>query len=180
MKRNFENPSIKDQIYFQQFAEEPGDGTTIIDVTLAPGGGNGLHYHLSFDEIFECLEGEVSIQVGNKVQVLQPGETAVAPRKSVHRFFNQSQAPARFRVTLTPGHVGFEKVIKIVYGLAADGRLKKDGGLAKFWQMGVVVELSDTNVPGFFSLVMPLLRRSARRALADGRFDRELRPYLAQ
>jgi quercetin dioxygenase-like cupin family protein len=179
MKRNFENPSIKDQIYFHQFAEEPGDGTTIIEVTLDSGGGNDRHYHRTFDEIFECLEGEVSIEVNKKVVVLRPGEKAVAPRNTVHRFFNTSAASARFRVTLTPGHSGFEKVVKIVYGLASDNLLK-NGGPAKFWQMGVVVELSDTNVPGFYSVVQPLLRRSARRAFADGRFDRELRPYLEQ
>jgi len=177
MKRLFENPQIGDRIFFKKFAHEPGDHSNIIDVELKPGGGNQLHYHKTYDEHFECLEGELSLEVDKKIIVLLPGETAVAPRQSVHRFFNQSDEPNRFRVTITPGQPGFEQMLKIVYGLATDGLLRANGTPKKFWQMGVLVALSDTNLPGLFSLLQPLLTRSARRAMADGRFARELQPY---
>lgn len=177
MKRLYENPLIGDRIYFKKYAHEPGPATTVIDVELKAGGGNELHYHLSYDEHFECLDGELSLEVDKRIIVLQPGQTATAPRRSVHRFFNTSAEPARFRVTITPGQPGFEQVLKIVYGLAADGLLNAKGQPRKFWQIGTIVELSDTNLPGIFRLLQPLLRRSARRALADGRFERELLPY---
>ena len=177
MKRLFENPSIGDRIYFQKFVHEPGEAVTIIDVELKPGSGNGLHYHETYDEYFECLEGELSLEVDKKIVVLQPGEKATAPRNSVHRFFNQSADYNRFRVTISPGHAGFENTLKIAYGLASDGLVKVNGMPKKFWHMGAIVELSDTNLPGLFSLLQPLLRRSARRAFADGRYQQELQPY---
>ena len=177
MKRLYENPLIGDRIYFQKYAQEPGDATTIINVELKPGAGNGLHYHQTYDEHFECLQGQLSLEVDKQLVVLRPGERATAPRRSVHRFFNTTACPVRFRVTISPGHPGFENVLKIAYGLAADGHMTATGRPKKFWHMGAIVELSDTNLPGVFSLMQPLLRRSARRAIADGRYARELQPY---
>ncbi|OUJ74671.1 cupin domain-containing protein [Hymenobacter crusticola] len=177
MKRLFENPQIGDRIFFKKFAHEPGENITIIDVSLKPGGGNALHYHYTYDEHFECLEGELSLEVDKQIIVLRPGEKAVAPSKSVHRFFNQSADYNRFRVTVAPGQPGLEQMLQIVYGLASDGLLKPNGTPRKFWHMGTIVALSDTNLAGIFSLLQPLLARSARRAMADGRFARELQPY---
>ncbi|MDO7874388.1 cupin domain-containing protein [Hymenobacter sp. ASUV-10] len=179
MKRLFENPLIGDRIFFKKFAHEPGEAVTIIDVALKPGGGNGLHFHETFDEHFECLEGELSLEVNKRVIVLQPGETATAPRRAVHRFFNQSNSYNRFRVTISPGHPGFENTLKIAYGLASDGLMNAQGRPRKFWHLGTIVALSDTHLPGVFRLLQPLLRYSARRAHADGRFARELQPYTA-
>ena len=177
MKRLYESPLIGDRIYFKKYAQEPGEAITIIDVELQPGGGTGLHYHQTYDEQFECLEGVLSLTVDKKSVVLRPGQKATAPRWSVHRFFNASAAPVRFRITIEPGQPGFENMLKIMYGLASNGLVNAKGQPRKFWQMGTLVELSDTNLPGLFSLLQPLMRRSARRAIADGRYARELQPY---
>jgi len=177
VKRTFSNPLIGDVATFVKYAHEAGSTDTVVEIDLRPGGGNGLHYHRSFDEHFECLEGELGIQVGKKVLTLQPGEKATARRNELHRFFNPTDKPIRFRVTLNPGSPGFEQTIKIAYGLASDGLTNASGVPKKFWQMGVVVDLSDTNVPGIFTLLQPLLRWSARRARANGKFDRELKHY---
>ncbi|MCC3156195.1 cupin domain-containing protein [Hymenobacter sp. 15J16-1T3B] len=177
MKRTFENPIIGDVVHFVKYAQEPGGPDTVLDVDLKPGGGNALHYHRSFDEHFECLAGELQVQVGRQVRTLRPGDTATVPRGVHHRFFSTSSAPTRFRVTISPGHAGFENMLKIAYGMAADGLTDQRSTPKKFWQMGVAVHLSDTNVPGVLGLLMPLLRRAARRAMADGRYEREMAPY---
>lgn len=177
MKRSFENPLIGDKVYFTKYATEPGSSASLIDVELKPGGGNGLHYHKTFAEHFECLEGELSIQVGKEILRLHPGETATAPAGQLHRFFNDSNRPNRFRVTIDPGHTGFENTLKIAYGLASDGFVTKVGMPKKLWHMGTIILLSDTNLPGFFSLIQRPLAWMARRAMADGRFKRELEPY---
>ncbi|MFC5408814.1 cupin domain-containing protein [Larkinella bovis] len=177
MKRTFENPLIGDTVHFTKFAHEPGGSATIIDVELKPGGGNGLHFHKTMAEQFECLEGIVSIQVGKLVRQLKPGETATAPAGSLHRFFNASAEPAKFRVTIDPGHVGFEHTLKIAYGLAADGLMTKSGMPKKLWHMGTLIRLSDTNVPGLFSLLQRPMAWLAQRALDDGRYEKELKPY---
>jgi len=177
LRRLYANPKIGDQIYFKKYAHEPGDSVTIIDVELNPGGGAPRHYHQTYDEQFECMEGELHLEIDKKIIVLQPGDKATAPRRSVHRFFNEGTETVLFRTTISPGQQGFEHMLKIAYGLAADGLTDATGKPRKFWHMGTVVALSDTNLPGVLSLLQPLLLRSARRALADGRYARELQPY---
>ncbi|TLM88923.1 cupin domain-containing protein [Hymenobacter jeollabukensis] len=175
MKRILENPLIGDVVHFVKLAHEPGGPDTVVEVTLKPGGGNDLHFHRTFDEHFECLEGEVSLQVGKQFIALRPGQQALAPRHVVHRFFNASQQPTRFRVVIRPGSPGFEHTLQIMYGLAADGQLTRGGRPRKLWQLGLIVELSDINLPGLPGLLQPLLRHAARRAMHDGRYERELR-----
>ncbi|GAB3257843.1 hypothetical protein GCM10027347_20690 [Larkinella harenae] len=177
MKRTFENPLIGDKVHFTKFASESGSSESIIDVELKPGGGNGLHYHKTFAEHFECMEGELSVQVGKEISILRPGEMATAPAGSIHRFFNASSQPTRFRVIIDPGHTGFENTLKIAYGLASDGYMTPSGKPKKLWHLGTFIILSDTNMPGFFSLIQRPLAWLAKRAIADGRFERELKPY---
>ena len=177
MKRTFENPQIGDVIHFVKYAREAGGPDTILDIDLQPGGGNALHRHRTFDEHFECLVGELHVQVGRQVHTLRPGQTATAPKDTLHRFFSTSAAPTRFRVTISPGHEGFEKMLQITYGLAAQGLVNRRNAPRKFWHLAVVAYLSDTMLPGPISLLLPLLRRVGRRALTDGRYERELRPY---
>ncbi|WP_400190522.1 cupin domain-containing protein [Hymenobacter sp. B81] len=181
MKRTLENPLIGDVVHFVKLAHEPGSPDTVVEVTLKPGGGNDPHFHRTFDEHFECLEGEVNLQLGRQIVTLRPGERAVAPRRAVHRFFNASSQPTRFRVTIRPGSPGFEHTLQIIYGLAADGQLTRHGRPRKLWQLGLIVELSDINLPGLPGLLQPLLRRLAHKAIADGRYERELRQrYCAE
>ncbi len=49
-----------------------------------------MHYHDDFAEEFICLKGELSLKMGNRVIRLKPGESATAPARKAHRFFNQS------------------------------------------------------------------------------------------
>ena len=177
LKRLYENPRLGDRIYFKKYAHEPGESVTVVDVELNIEGAIPRHYHLTYDEHYECMEGELSLEIDQKVIVLQPGDRATAPRGSVHRFFNQGREAVLFRITIAPGQPGYEKMLKITHGLAVDGLTDAQGKPRKFWHMGTIVALSDTNLPGILSLLQPLLRRSARRALADGRYARELQPY---
>ncbi len=177
LNRLYENPKIGDRIYFKKYAHEPGEAVTIIDVELKVGGVTPRHYHLTYDEQYECMEGELTIEIDKKIIVLRPGDKTIAPRRAVHRFSNHGTEAVLFRITVSPGQPGFEKMLKIAHGLAVDGLTDAQGKPRKFWHMGTVVALSDTNLPGVLSLLQPLLLRSARRALADGRYARELQPY---
>ena len=177
LKRLYENPQIGERIYFKKYAHEPGEQVTIIDAELNPGASTPLHYHRTYDEHFECMEGELSLEIDRKITVLRAGDQVTAPRRSVHRFFNQGAESVLFRTTVSPGHAGYEQMLKIVHGLAVDGLTDAKGLPRKFWHLGILVALSETNLPGWLSLLQPLLLRSARRALADGRYARELLPY---
>ncbi len=171
--RRHYNPIQKDAVTFLQTAEETNGEYSLLEMEVAPGGGNILHYHKTFAEHFTVVTGEFGVQVGKDVRVLKPGESAVAPAGSLHRWYNTTQQPAIVRVELRPASPGFERALQIAYGLARDGLSNKQGLPKSISHMALLVELSDTNVPGLFSAIAPLLRVLARRARRKG-VEREL------
>jgi hypothetical protein len=74
----------------------------------------------------------------------------------------------KFHVTLQPGHTGIENFIKIIYGLAADGLTDKKGKPKNFAHLSIALQMSDTNAPGWMSLLSPVIRGAARRAKKNG------------
>jgi hypothetical protein len=100
--------------------------------------------------------------------VLGPGDTATAPPRALHRFYSRSSAPTRFRVEVRPGHTGFEQALRIVYGMAAEGRLTKGRMPRRLDHLALLVEMSGTIAAGFPALMLPLFRLVARRARRRG------------
>ena len=132
-----------------QTAAESGGLRTVLDLEVAPGGGNMLHYHKTFDEHFTVLTGEFGVQIGTQQFTLRPGESATVPTMTLHRWYNTSTEPAMVRAELKPGSVGFERTLQICYGLAQDGLANRQGLPKNLLQLAIVIELSDTIVPGF-------------------------------
>ena len=107
--RRYYHPGQKDYATFLETSEETGGDRTLIEIELAPGGGNTPHYHLTYDEHFEVLEGALEVQLGKASRILRPGDKAVAYKTVLHRFRNPSGEPARFLVELRPGHAGLRR-----------------------------------------------------------------------
>lgn len=88
----------------------PGSATaqsfSVIEVLTPPGGGAPLHMHRREDEVFQVVEGEYEIVVGEKVMRLRPGEVAAGVRGTPHRYRNVGTRAARMLVTIIPA--GFE------------------------------------------------------------------------
>lgn len=158
---------------FHQTSEETNGEYSLLDIEVAPGGGNVLHYHKAFAEHFTVLSGEFGVQVGKDKYVLQPGMSAVAPAMKVHRWYNNTLQTAIVRIELRPGSTGFEQFLQVVYGLARDGLADKHGIPKSLAHKALVVELGDTNIPGFFTAIAPVLRLIARRARKQG-IERDL------
>ena len=167
------HPVQKDYTTFLETSEETGGEHTLIEIELAPGGENTPHYHKTYDEHFEVVEGTLEVLVGKETRVLRPGQKAVAPRNTLHRFRNPGEERARFLVELRPGSAGFEKAIKAGYGLARDGRVRADGTPKNLYHLAVLLEWSEIRLPGVFTIAEPLLRLLAKRARRKG-IDREL------
>ncbi len=124
--------------------------------------------HVELDPGLIRANGEFGVQVGKDAYVLKPGESAVAPAMSVHRWYNATQQTAVVRVELRPGSTGFERVLQIAYGLARDGLSDKQGLPKSIVHKAILLQLSDTNVPGFFSVIAPVLRLIAKWARRKG------------
>jgi quercetin dioxygenase-like cupin family protein len=169
-QRRIYSPVQRDAAIFLETAEESGGRRTLVEVELAPGGGNEPHKHLSFSERFLCVEGELTVRVDGLLHVLQPGDEATAEPGAVHNFANETDDPVHFQVELAPGHGGFEQALQIVYGLAEDG-LTNDKGIPKsLVSTALLMELGETRLVGPIRMLVPILKvlaRVGRRRGAD-------------
>ena len=68
---------------------------------LQPDTGPALHMHLSQEEWFYVMEGEVRFQVGDHHLQLGPGDSVLAPRRIPHTF-SAIGAPAHMLIAFTP------------------------------------------------------------------------------
>lgn len=166
--RRIYNPVQKDYVTFLKTSEETNGGQTLVDVELAPKGGVGIHYHKTYSEKFDCLEGELKVQAGKTIHTLLPGQTVTAQPYANHRFFNTSDKVCKFRVELRPASRGFEQSLQIGYGLARDGETNSNGFPKNRLALAWLFEISESNLPGWMSLFEFILRRQAKKAVSTG------------
>ena len=179
-KRIFENPIIKDRVQILKSTTETSGEYLLLEIELAPGGGNGLHYHTSFAEEFIPVDGELGIQLEEKNIILTPGQKSTAQAHQLHRFYNPGKKPIRFHVRVAPAQEGFLKALSIGYGLAGDGLTNKKGIPKKLDHLALVLELSETRFKGVLGLVTPLLLKRAKRARKKGVYDALVEKYYQQ
>ena len=169
MKRKIVNPIFKDSVTFIRTALESNGQLSEFEMTLLPGGHNPLHYHIRYSESFTAKEGEVGVGLGKKEKrILKPGESYTVEPYNHHYFFNPTDKEIKFKIELKPGHEGFENSLRILYGLAEDGLTNKNGIPKSIQHKAIVACMGDMNLPGFFSLIFPLLKRIAKKANASG------------
>jgi mannose-6-phosphate isomerase-like protein (cupin superfamily) len=162
-------------------AEETNGAYLEVEVDLAPGGENGLHYHTTFTEEFICVEGRLYIDTGKgrrDTLVLEPGQSTTAPVRLLHMFYNPSDTErVRFRVVIRPAR-HFERTLRIAYGLIADGKMNPKTGMPRsIWHMAMLFDWGETYVPVMpYWLQKALFGALARLAKALGK-DHELRKY---
>ena len=168
MERKIYNPIQKDTVQFLKTAADTNGECTLVEVELADGGGVGLHYHKTYSESFECLEGEVQVKLGKTLHTLSPGHSAMANPNVNHLFRNRSGKPCKFRVELRPASRGFEQSLQIGYGLARDGQCKPNGFPKDKLALAWLFDISESNLPGWMSLFEFILRKQARKARKIG------------
>jgi mannose-6-phosphate isomerase-like protein (cupin superfamily) len=172
-KRRIYNPVQKDVATFLETSEETGGERTLAVVEVAPGGGTRPHYHKTYAEHFEVIEGTLEVLVGRETRVLRAGQKAVVPKNTLHRFHNATGETVTFLCEMRPGQPGFKKIIRVGYGLARDGLTRSDGIPKNLYHMALLLDWSEIRVPGFFTVIEPLMRLLAKRARRKG-IDREL------
>jgi quercetin dioxygenase-like cupin family protein len=142
-----ENPVIGDRITFLQTTAETNGEYLRLQVELAAGGGNARHYHLDFTEQFEVVDGRLYLDVNGEQLVLEPGQRALVPIGSVHRFYAAADEPVTFVAEIRPARQ-FERALRISYGLATDGRVDGKGRPVNPLELAVVFKYVGTYLPG--------------------------------
>jgi quercetin dioxygenase-like cupin family protein len=173
MDRKIYNPIQKDSVTFLKTAADTNGEYTLVEVELADGGGVGLHYHKTYSEKFDCLDGEVQVQLDKVIHTLQAGQSATAAPMINHLFRNRSGRACRFKVEIRPASRGFEQSLQIAYGLANDGLCKSNGFPKDHLALAWLFEISESNLPGWRSILEFLLRKQAKKAIQKGT-DRQL------
>jgi quercetin dioxygenase-like cupin family protein len=169
MKRTIVNPIFRDTATYLQTAAESNGKITEFEMTLMPGGANPLHYHFTFSETFTAIDGDLGVRLGKKnKKILKPGESHTVEPMALHSFFNSTNREIRFNIQIQPGHEGFENSLRIIYGLAEDGLANKQGIPKSLKHKAIVACMADMNIPGFFTLIFPLLKRIAKKAKDSG------------
>ena len=171
--RRIWNPVQQDGATFLETTAESGGTRTLIEIDVAPGGGNEPHRHLTYAEHFEVVGGRLTVQVGDATLELGPGERATAPIGSPHCFRNATRETVVFHVTFDPGHRGMEETLQVGYGLAADGLCRADGTPRNPLYLALLVDWSDIGLCGPRRLAGPVLRVLAGVARRRG-VDRAL------
>jgi Cupin domain len=126
----------------------------------------------------EVLDGEIEVTVGGVTRRLGAGERVVIQRGTVHAWRNpSSDRKLRFRGMMTPGHPGFEAFLRLWFGLARDGQLRRSGMPRHFGDLALLADWDPSLAAGPLRLLAPLMRWSARRARSRGRAAELLRRY---
>lgn len=178
MERKIYNPIQKDQVTFLKTHADTNGECTLVEVELANGGGVGLHYHKTYSEKFDCLEGEVQVQLGKTMHTLNPGQSATAAPNINHLFRNRSGKPCKFLVELRPASRGFEQSLQIGYGLAGDGLCKPNGFPKDKLALAWLFDISESNLPGWMSVFEFILHKQAKKAIEKGVDKRLMEKYV--
>jgi mannose-6-phosphate isomerase-like protein (cupin superfamily) len=75
-------------------ADHGGLGLCLIFVNAPPGRGPSLHKH-DYDEVFITLEGQATVVAGDEERVVGPGDVAIIPAGTPHKFVNSGDGPLR-------------------------------------------------------------------------------------
>ncbi|KAI1063525.1 hypothetical protein LB506_005876 [Fusarium annulatum] len=128
---------------------------TIFIETMTPGTTVPPHYHTRFSETFDLIEGSISVYKSTdpnvealeaSTQPLEVGKPQTVTPNLFHKYLVNDDGGAVLRVILEPGDADFERLLKIMNGLDADGKLAKMGDSLVL--MAVVMELSDAHLIG--------------------------------
>lgn len=93
---------------FKARGEQTNGTLTVFENVIAPSDGPPLHVHVSQDESWYVLEGELRFKLDGELRGAPQGAFVFVPRGTAHCFQNVGEEPARIIVVFTPsGMEGF-------------------------------------------------------------------------
>jgi quercetin dioxygenase-like cupin family protein len=178
--RRIHNPIQRDAATFLETSEETGGARTLVELEIAPGGRVNPHEHTTYTEYFAVHRGRLTVRVDDAEVHLGPGDEAIVPAGAVHSWANEGDDRAMAVLELRPGHAGFEKALRVAYGLASDGRVTRKGVPRNVLHTALLLDWSEGRLTGTSALLTRPMALLARVARARG-VDRDLeRRYVAR
>ncbi len=166
--RIIEHITRDERLHFLKTSVETGGAFTLIEVDLGPCNHAPAHRHEVQSEVFEVVSGVLEVTVDGKTTRIAAGEEILAPGGTVHSFGNPGPERCVYRVRITPGNTGWENMMRISWGLLADGETW--GDIPKdFTTIAVLATMGQASLPGPFALFNPLLKWRAASDAAKQR-----------
>jgi len=94
---------LRNRMTVKATAASTGGAYGLVESLIAPGFSPPLHVHHKEDEAFYVLEGEVTMQCGDRTFLATAGAFVFLPRDVPHTFVVEGDRPARMLTLLTPG-----------------------------------------------------------------------------
>ena len=92
-------------------SEQTNDAYAIIDMLIPPGGGPPPHSHVTFQEAFYVIDGEIEVITKEKRYIATKESYVNIPFNGpIHKFTNNTDKEAHILCILTPA--GMEKMFK--------------------------------------------------------------------
>jgi quercetin dioxygenase-like cupin family protein len=122
-----ENPVTGEVLVFHRTSAETDGESVLVETIVRPHGFvAAAHVHPYQAERFEVLAGVLGLRVGDDELLAEPGDVAVVPPGTPHRFWNAGDAEARFLCEVRPA-LQFESLIETMFRLAAEGKTNRSG-----------------------------------------------------
>jgi mannose-6-phosphate isomerase-like protein (cupin superfamily) len=122
-----ENPVTGEVLVFHRTSAETNGESVLVKTILRPDGFvAAAHVHPHQTERFEVIQGLVGLRVGTDELIAGPGDVAVVPAGTPHRFWNAGREEARFLCEVRPA-LRFESLIETMFSLAAEGKTNRKG-----------------------------------------------------
>jgi mannose-6-phosphate isomerase-like protein (cupin superfamily) len=177
--RRIENPVTGDRIEFLASPLHGDPGPLIFRCTLAPNAnGSPLHLHRTIAETFHVERGLLEMEIGaaGAVQTFCAGENVDVAPGQAHSFRNPLGEPTVFVSTASPG-AQFEKFLRAMYGLAADGRTHADGMPADPRALALTMHYADLVLPSIPRMAQTVLVGALTGLARAARLEREFAAY---
>ncbi len=155
-------------------------GPLVFRCVLRPGAiGSPLHAHRALVERFETVSGELFMDFpGRSVRRLAIGERLDIAAGAFHGFRNPGRHAVEFQSVIEPGE-NFEKFLRVMYGLANDGRTDGKGSPSDLRSLALALGYADIVLPVVpFWVQGPILRTLSGMARSVG-LEEEMRRYFA-
>ncbi|MDX2360175.1 MAG: cupin domain-containing protein [Crocinitomicaceae bacterium] len=169
MDKVITNPITGEKATFlKEHAGTNGEYTKVM-VELTPfAKGVPKHYHTRITEEFEVVEGEMVVTAGKEKKTLKSGEKVFVPVKMIHAFRNYTDQPVKFTVEIRPASLGFERSIRVAFGLARDGKCRKSGLPKNMVHLALLAKWGEGMVPWPMSIAVKMLNKKAEKAEKNG------------
>ena len=134
-------PPVRSLKVFGSVVEITVDGamshgvTSVVILTVPPGGGLPPHAHEFEDEMFMALEGDFELLQDSEWTPLPIDEPVFSPRGTVHSYRNVGKSAGRIASIYTPA--GFEQWFEEVNGLSPVSEMKQITGISE--EYGVTI-----------------------------------------